>query len=131
MNAAHVLGIALLVGAILPLDLKLAGGWRHVPAADLLAVLRPCAMVGLLLAVATGAVLFTVNPAEYLSNPAFRLKILLLLAALANVILIERSLALRRVAAGEASPALLRLGAAVSAVLWIAVLIAGRWIGFL
>jgi hypothetical protein len=131
VNGAHVLGIALLVGAILPLDIRLAGGWRSVPAASLLAVLRPCAMTGLVLAVGTGAILFTVNPADYLANPAFRLKILLLLAALTNVVLIERSAALSRVAAGGASPPLLRAGAAISACLWIAVLVAGRWIGFL
>ncbi len=131
LNAAHILGFALLIGSILPLDLRLAGGFRRVSAAVLLTVLRPVAMVGLAAAVVTGAMLFTVNPADYLANPAFRLKMLLLLAALANVIVIDRSPALRRVARGNDPSALLRIGAAISACLWVAMLFAGRWIGFL
>lgn len=131
VNAAHILGLALLIGSILPLDLRLAGGFGRVSAAALLTVLRPVAMVGLAAAVVTGAMLFTVNPADYLANPAFRLKMLLLLAALANVIVIERSPALRRMAGGDDPSAWLRTGAALSAFLWVAVLVAGRWIGFL
>lgn len=131
MNAAHILGLALLVGAILPLDLRLAGAFRGVPATVLLSVLRPAAAVGLALAVLTGSMLFTVNPVDYLANPAFRLKLLLLLLALGNVVLIERSAALRHVADGGDPSAALRVGAAISAVLWVSVLVAGRWIGFL
>lgn len=131
VSAAHILGLALLIGSILPLDLRLAGGFRRVPADALLTALRPVALTGLLAAVVTGAALFTVNPADYLANPAFRLKIALLLVALANVIVIERSMAFRRVAGGDAPSLLLRAGAMLSAGLWIGVLIAGRWIGFL
>jgi hypothetical protein len=131
VNAAHILGLALLIGSILPLDLRLAGGFRRIPAAALLSVLRPVAMTGLLTAAITGAALFTVNPADYLTNPAFRLKIALLLLALVNVIVIERSPAFRGVRGGGEPSLVLRSGAVLSAGLWIGVLVAGRWIGFL
>lgn len=131
VNAAHIFGLALLVGAILPLDLRIAGGFRSVALADLARVLRPAAVTGLALATLTGALLFTVNPADYLANPAFRLKLLLLLAALANLIALERSLAFRRVLAGGPPGIALRAGAALSALLWTGTLLAGRWIGFL
>ena len=131
VNAAHILGLALLVGAILPLDLRIAGGFRSVALADLARVLRPAAALGLGLATLTGALLFTVNPADYIANPAFRLKLLLLLLALANLIAIERSPAFRRALAGQAPGTALRAGALASALLWIGTLLAGRWIGFL
>lgn len=131
VNAAHILGMALLVGAILPLDLRIAGGFRSVALPDLARVLRPVAVTGLALATLTGALLFTVNPADYLANPAFRLKLLLLLAALANLVAVERSPAFRSALAGHPPGIALRAGAAVSALLWTGMLFAGRWIGFL
>ena len=39
VNALHILGIGLLVGAILPLDLRLAGFFRRVPLVPLVSVL--------------------------------------------------------------------------------------------
>ena len=57
-NTAHVLGIALLVGAILPLDLRLLGVWRSVPHQDLARVLVPVAAAGLALAATAGILLF-------------------------------------------------------------------------
>ena len=84
------------------------------------------------LAVLTGAWLFSVNPADYLQNTAFRWKLLLLSLALVNVVVQHRqwrSLGLPD--ATRALPVRVRVLAGVSALLWIATLIAGRWIGFL
>ena len=46
LNTAHVLGIALLVGAILPLDLRLLGFWPRIPRDDLSRILVPVAVAG-------------------------------------------------------------------------------------
>ena len=54
-NTAHLFGIALLVGAILPLDLRLLGCWPGVPRAQLARVLVPVAAIGLAIAVLAGA----------------------------------------------------------------------------
>lgn len=129
-NACHVLGLALLVGAIVPLDLRLMGVARSVPLADLGPFLRRVAACGLGLAAATGVLMLSAKPAEYLANPAFQTKLVLLAAALANVLLLQRSAAFARaLGGGEISPGV-RLGAAVSAFLWLAVLAAGRTVGF-
>jgi len=64
-NTAHVFGIALLVGAILPLDLRLLGWWPDVPRPPLVRVLVPMAATGLALAVAAGGLLFSVRAREY------------------------------------------------------------------
>ena len=65
VSGAHILGIALLVGAILPLNLRLLGFWRSIPRANLLRVLVPVAATGLVLAVLTGPLLFSVRAQEY------------------------------------------------------------------
>ncbi len=124
VNAAHVLGIGLLLGAILPLDLRLLGFFRKFPIDVLRAFLTRSAATGLALAMLTGAWLFSVKPAEYLANDAFRWKLGLLAIALANI-------ALR---AGRSAPPLTaatRVAAGISLCSWLCVLVAGRWIGFL
>ena len=59
INGAHILGIALLIGAILPLDLKLLGFWPRVNRSDLARVLLPVAATGLGLAACMGLLLFS------------------------------------------------------------------------
>ncbi len=135
VNAAHILGLGLLVGAILPLDLRLLGLFRGVPLAVVGPFLSRAAAAGLALALVTGLWLFTVKPAEYLGNEAFLWKLALLAAALANIAIQHRSSAFARAvgqggAGGEPSAGV-RLVALVSAALWLSVLVAGRWVGFI
>ena len=125
VNAAHILGIATLLGAILPLDLRLLGFFRRYPVEVLVSFLVRSAAVGLSLAVLTGAWLFSVKPDEYLENAAFRWKVALLALALANVAF--QHWGTNRVP--DTSPAV-RLRAGFSLCLWVSVLVAGRWIGF-
>jgi hypothetical protein len=131
VNAAHILGVGLLVGGILPLDLRLAGLFRWVPLAAIAPLLSRSAAIGVVLAIATGLWLFSVKPVEYLANEAFLWKMALLGLALANIVLQHRSRHYRlALAGGDLHPGV-RLVACCSAVLWLAVLVAGRWIGFL
>lgn len=131
VNAAHILGIGLVLGSILPLDLRLLGFFRRAPLAAIGPFLSRTASAGVLLAVLTGLWLFTVKPREYLANAAFLWKMALLAAALANVWFQHRSRPFAAaLAGGEASPAT-KVFAACSFTLWLAVLVAGRWIGFL
>jgi hypothetical protein len=124
VNAAHILGLAVLLGAILPLDLRLLGFFRRFPIEVLGPFLVRFAAAGLGFALLTGAWLFSVKPEEYLANTAFRWKLVLLAFALVNIGLQHRSPGfLRR------SPAV-RVRAGLSLCLWSSVLVAGRWIGF-
>ncbi|NBE07216.1 DUF2214 domain-containing protein [Paragemmobacter ruber] len=131
VNASHILGIALLIGAILPLDLRLAGAFPRTPIIAIAPILRGMALAGMALAATTGLVLFTANPTEYAGNAAFRIKLALFAAALLNAALVTRSAAWVQVMAGGAPTPALRLMAALSALLWVSTLLAGRWIGFL
>lgn len=130
VNAAHILGIGLLVGAALPMDLRLLGAFRRVPMAVVVPFLSRLAGAGLGLAVVTGAMLWSVSPAGYLDNPAFRVKLALLAGAVVMVAVQHANPAFRAVADGVAPAFSVRVAAALSAVLWLMILGAGRWIGF-
>lgn len=125
VNAGHVLGIALLVGAIAPLDLRLLGLWPREPIARLEEVLRPVAAAGMALAVLTGLLLFTVDARAYAGLPLFQAKMALLALALANAGMHARA------GLATLSPARRRLAGGLSLGLWIAILLCGRLIGYL
>jgi len=131
VNAAHIGAIGLLIGSIVPLDLRLLGVLKPTSLALLAPVLARTAAVGLALAILTGATLFTVRAQEYLENPAFVVKIGLLGAGLINAWLVRRSGAWGQVLQGGPASTALRCQAAVSLLLWTGCLVAGRWIGFL
>ena len=65
LNATHIAGIALLVGAIVPLNLRLFGFWPTIARRDLARVLAPTAATGLMIAAASGLMLFSVRATEY------------------------------------------------------------------
>ncbi|SDF93613.1 hypothetical protein [Thalassobaculum litoreum] len=127
VNTGHVLGIALLVGGILPLDLRMLGLWPRVEAAALIRVLIPMATAGLVLAGLSGVLLFAVRPLDYAANPAFLAKIGLVSVGAASA-LCAHWLWGRRLERASAS-AKARLGA-VSMLCWVGALVAGRMIAF-
>lgn len=130
VSATHILGIGLLLGAALPMDLRLLGAFRRVPASVVVPFLSRLAGTGLVLAVATGAMLWSVSPAGYLDNPAFRVKLALLAGAAVMIAVQHANPAFRAVADGADPAPSVRVAAALSAVLWLMILGAGRWIGF-
>ena len=125
VNAAHILGIALLIGSIVNVDLRIVGIWRGDRWREGMAESLPVARAGFALAAVTGAVLFAVGASRYAALTPFLLKMALLVLALLNVAAFHGML--RRT--GERTAAL-RLSAAMSLLLWIGVLASGRAIGF-
>jgi len=133
VNAGHVLGVALLVGAIVPMDLRLLGAWPAVPLAPLCRVLAGCAAAGLLLAAVCGALLFVTGASDYLASNLFVAKMTLVALATTNALTLRLSgfhACLRAADAGQALPHRVRAGAAVSLLAWLVVLILGRLVGY-
>ena len=125
VNALHIVGIALLFGAIVPLDLRLAGWRRDAAAVDGLArLLLPVAVFGFLLAAAAGLLLFATDAAAYAASPLFQAKMVLIAAALAN------AWALRRVDWRRTPSRRVSVAAAVSVLLWLSVIVLGRLVGY-
>lgn len=127
VNTGHVFGIALVVGGILPLDLRMLGLWPRVEVASLIRVLVPMAAAGLMLAVVSGCLLFAVRPLDYADNPVFLAKIGLVSLGAASALGAHWLWGLRLQRASAAAKA--RVGA-VSLLCWVGALVAGRMIAF-
>ncbi|HCN73755.1 MAG TPA: DUF2214 domain-containing protein [Pusillimonas sp.] len=130
VNAAHILGIGLLLGAILPLDLLLLRSTRGRDLPTLGPFLVRVAAMGAALAVTTGLWLFSVKPVEYAENPAFLFKVTLLVLAICNIALQHRGGHFDAALCSGQPSVRVRILAATSAILWLSVLVAGRWVGF-
>lgn len=129
-NLAHILGLALLVGAIVALDLRLLGVVRAVPADAASRLLTPIAVAGLALLALSGPALFAADAGPLADHPLMQAKMLLLVLALVNAGLF-RALWQRRLAQWDAAaPAWGRGQAAASIALWLAVAACGRLIAY-
>lgn len=133
VNAGHIVGIALLFGSMAPLDLRLIGLWRRVPLNQMARTLLPVALAGLLLAVSTGALLFSVSAVRYAGLTLFQIKLLLILGALTNALLLHATTAWGAHHHGElpGTTPRLQVAGALSLGLWLAVIVAGRMLGYL
>lgn len=127
VNTAHIFGIALLVGAILPMDLRLLGLYRRLHHPDLARLLVPVAATGLAIAVIAGACLFTVRAKEYGVHPLFQFKVPLVLAGATAALVFHARAGLWL---DRASPAQARFHGALSVLCWVGALVLGRMIAY-
>ncbi len=118
VNAGHILGIALLVGAVVPMDVAVLRG-RAVAAVGLL---RPWAVAGFVLAVLCGALLFITQATDYVQSAWFLAKMGVLALAVLNAVVHLRL--------DRFPPRQRRQAAIGSLVMWPAVLILGRMIAY-
>jgi hypothetical protein len=133
VNALHVLCIALVYGTIMVVDLRLMGlldrGRSVVAVSQEMLRLTWAAFAG---AVPTGALFFAANATSYWFNTAFRFKMLAILLAGINM-LVFQFLTYRSVAAWDRSaspPGAAKLAGVLSLLIWTAVVVLGRVIGF-
>lgn len=131
INAAHIVSIGLIIGAILTLDFTILGLLRQAPLEALGRPLSRVAALGVTCAILTGAVLFTVRPLAYVQNTAFLVKVALIGLAVANALILRRNRHWHSALTGGRVHPSVRVAALFSALLWIAAILAGRWIGFL
>jgi hypothetical protein len=120
VNGLHVLSVGVLIASILLLDLRILGAFASLPEDAATRIFRRLAVTGFAGAVLTGLPMFAIQATTYAANPAFRIKMALLFVAGINAALF----AILR------PPSARRRLAALSLVLWLGVLFAGRFIGF-
>lgn len=137
VNAGHILGVALLIGAIVPLDLRLVGLFKRGRLKNLAAVLVPVAASGLALAAVTGALLFIVKPAEYVATDLFLFKIAVIGVGLINIAAVRANPRWAEIVQADESllnptepDGHLQAAGAVSLVAWVSVLVLGRLVGY-
>ncbi|GAA0568609.1 hypothetical protein GCM10009416_03460 [Craurococcus roseus] len=126
VNLAHLLGVALLLGAIAALDLRLVGLWPGTPVPALARATVPVAGAGLALALLTGPALLTVRATEYVENPFLWMKFGAVALGLANLAALHRSAAWRSGGRGRR----LAVAGAVSLAAWLSAVSAGRMIAY-
>jgi plasmid stability protein len=130
VNATHILGIALLVGAIVPLDLRLVGCFRQISIRTLARVLVPVAVFGLLLAIAAGSLLFSIRAVQYAGTTLFQIKMALVACGIANALLLRKATSweTQRSETSAIPPPRLRAAGALSIILWLSVIACGRFV---
>lgn len=134
IEIVHLLAMIVFVSTVGALDLRLLGlASKRERVSALAQRLLPWSFAGFFVMAATGVLLFMSNAAKlYVNNPAFQLKLLLIVLAGINALAFHMTI-YRRVNAWDMSPVTppaARLAAASSLLLWIAVVAAGRWTGF-
>lgn len=127
LNGTHILAVATLVGAILALNVRLLGFRREVAVDPLASVLIPVVVAGLILAVASGVLLFSVRATEYAGNPFLQLK--LGLVVIGVVYAAQWQLRYGRSMARTTRAMQIRHGA-LSTLCWVGALFSGRLIAF-
>ena len=133
IETAHLLGMAVLVTTIGAFDLRLMGlVARGVPVSGLARRIFPWAWTAFAVQVLSGLLLFASEATRMVINPAFRIKMILI--GLGGI----HALAFRWIAARDlpewdenrTTPLKARLAGLVSILIWVGVVAAGRWIGF-
>lgn len=133
LEVIHVVAICTVLGTILVVDLRLLGlATRELPVSVLNRRMLPLTWVGFLLAAGSGALLFLSQPLAYYNNISFRLKILMLLLAAANMAVFHLATQrdMQRWDLDASPPLAARIAGLFSIACWIVVVCAARWIGF-
>ena len=133
LESAHVIGLALVFGTIAVIDLRLLGvasterSFQRI-ASDVL----KWTWAAFALTAVTGSLMFMTNAVVYFHNVYFRTKMALLVLAGVNVLVFELTAGrtIRRWDQAPSAPPIGRVVATLSLVIWIAVIFAGRIIGF-
>jgi Family of unknown function (DUF6644) len=133
IETVHVLALALTIGTVLIIDLRLLGlASTRQPYHALRREVLPWTWASFAVTVASGFLMFITQAAKYYGNAAFRLKFLLLLLVGLNMLVFE--LIISRHAAewdrGMPVPWPGKIAALFSIGLWISIVFFGRWVGF-
>jgi len=133
LESVHVLGVTALIGCIGLLELRLIGLISlSRPVSRVLKDVLPLTWAAFAVSVVSGFFLFASNAPTYATNAFFLGKVVLLAGAGLNAFgfhaFVERSIAKWDSAARTPLPA--RLSGVFSLVMWLGIVVCGRWVGF-
>lgn len=127
----HFVGLSILFGVVLTLDLRMLGVGKNALSFSALYQLLPLGMLGFTLNLATGMAFFVAMPKQY-TGFLFFLKMVLVILGGVNVLYFMVCKAPWTIGEGDDAPKLAKLVAASAIVIWIAVLFCGHmlpWLG--
>ena len=127
IEAVHLLGLCMLGGAVLVVDMRMLGVGLRQSIAEVSREARPWLIGSIIVMVATGIPLFLSEAVKCYYNTAFWVKITTLPFAIAFALGIRDRVARK---ATTETTATTKLVAVISRAMWFTVAAAGRWIGF-
>ena len=130
LETLHFIGLSLLIGVILLIDLRMLGVMKDV-AFPALHRLLPWAILGFGMNLVTGMLFFVASPEQYATNTAFVWKLILMMLAGVNALyftLFDEAWILRP---GDDAPLTAKAVAVSAIVLWVGVLYFGSMLPFI
>jgi hypothetical protein len=131
-ETGHYIGLSLLVGGIMLIDLRVLGFARKLPLRSMIGLL-PFVWAGFVINVVTGTLLFIYGATSFGTNRAFLLKMVFLVLAGLNALAFD--VAVRRSGdrwiPADRPPMSVKSFATLSLVFWISVVTTGRWMAYL
>ncbi len=132
LQTIHLLSVAAIVGSALFITLRVLGlGFKRQKLEEMLSRLMPWTWSALLLLLLSGLPFLLARPSRYFNNPVFLIKFSLLIPAIVLTLLfcaLIRRTSYPDVPTGQRSA--VRLMAGASLLLWLGVIMAGRWIAY-
>jgi len=125
LEVVHIVGIALLLGNLVLLELRVWGRGAELPLAPLAALALKVSLAGFVLVAASGLLMFSAQPGELLANRSFVIKMGLVMLAGTNAAMFHARDGLKRLDGFARSQTVLSIG------LWIGAIICGRWIAYI
>jgi hypothetical protein len=132
VEIVHIVGLALLFGSIVVLDLRLLGWGKGISAKKLAGHVLPWTAASFLLIVPSGLAMFVAHASDLIGNPVFLLKICLIFAAAINAAAFHAG-TFRGAGSWDVDampPGAARLAGAISLLLWVAVIACGRLLAY-
>lgn len=132
LETAHYIGLGMLVGSIMVVDLRMLGFAKSLPIRAVLGLL-PFVWAGLVINAVTGSLIFIYGATNFGTSGAFYLKMALMVLAAANAVAFHALATRRREdwVSTERVPIPAKLVATLSFALWIGVVTTGRWMAYI
>jgi len=124
LETLHILGIALLLGNLVALEVRVWGGAAMLPVVPLARLSLGLAAIGFALVAASGLLMFATQAADLLAHRTFLVKMGMLALAGCNAAWFHGRGSLRKLDLTA------RLQMLVSTALWLGVLVCGRWLAY-
>ena len=125
LEVVHIVGIALLLGNLVLLELRVWGAAAELPIGPLARWALLLSLLGFGVVVLSGLLMFASRPSELLTNRAFVIKMGLVMLAGLNAAAFHARGGLARLDTTARAQTVLSLGT------WLAAIICGRWIAYL
>ena len=131
METIHFIGLSLLLGSLIVIDLRMAGHFRSLDPSAIHKLL-PWTLIGFGMNLTTGILFFYGDPLRYAVNIGFQVKMVLVVIAGINALLFYWKVTpiMQSLHPDATSPPLARVIAYTSLATWFGVLLCGRLIPY-